>query len=113
MVRQFVERVESLKFGSVWSGDHVAIPRRGPSPYPYETGMTPASGDKRDASPPSMERSAMERSAMERSAIPDPLGILHFVAACTTRLKLGVSVLVLPMRNPFVGLVDITRAPWR
>ena len=37
-----------------------------------------------------------------RDHMLDPLAVLNYVAAITTRAKIGTSVLILPYRNPIV-----------
>jgi probable F420-dependent oxidoreductase len=90
VVRDFAQRVEGHGYDSLWVGDHVAIAREGKSQYPYNPGI------------PETESSPKRQPDSEGWGLPDPLGILHYVAACTERVKLGVSVLILPMRNPVI-----------
>lgn len=74
------EAAERLGYQSLWVGDHVVFPHRVSSTYPYnETGSSPF-----DPSEPLL----------------DPLTLLSWLAAKTTDITIGVSVLVLPMRNP-------------
>src|ERR671922_2167505 len=44
------------------------------------------------------------RSAVDRfgSVFYEPLTVLGFAAACTSRVRLGTTVLILPYRNPVV-----------
>jgi probable F420-dependent oxidoreductase len=77
---QFARRAEDLGFHSGWVSDHISWPRHITSSYPYTAdGSFPA--------PPDL-------------AWLDPLGTLFFVAACTERLKLGTTVLILGYRPP-------------
>jgi probable F420-dependent oxidoreductase len=77
---RLVARAEALGFDSVWVGDHIIIPRQIDSAYPYSpTGTPPFRPDE---------------SALE------PLTLLSYLAGCTSRLRLGVSVLIVPHRNP-------------
>jgi probable F420-dependent oxidoreductase len=73
-------KAEELGFESVWCPEHLAVPLEMSSPYPY-------SADGRFPGPPTV-------------ALHDPLIALAFVAAATTRIKLGTGVYVLPLRNP-------------
>jgi probable F420-dependent oxidoreductase len=73
---------ESLGFASVWVTDHIAIPQQSESPYPYSVdGKAPWSPN-----------------------IPylDALTALGWVGAVTRTIRLGTSVLILPLRPPLV-----------
>ena len=79
-VLTFARRIESLGYDSLWASDHVVIPRRIASRYPYSpAGQFPLGPDV-----PFLE----------------PLTTLALVAGVTERVRLGTSVLVLPHRNP-------------
>jgi probable F420-dependent oxidoreductase len=79
-VLTFARRMESLGYDSLWASDHVVIPRRIASRYPYSpAGQFPLGPDV-----PFLE----------------PLTTLALVAGVTERVRLGTSVLVLPHRNP-------------
>lgn len=78
----FAQLAEQHGFDSLWVSDHVVVPRRIRSRYPYR-------GD--GAFPVQPE-----------TAILEPLATLLFVAGVTQRAKLGTTVLVVPMRNPIV-----------
>lgn len=71
---------EALGFGSLWVTDHIAMPLRSGSRYPYTA----------------------DGSLPWDPAIPylDALSALAWVAALTRSVRLGTSVLVLPMRHP-------------
>ncbi|HSR23975.1 MAG TPA: TIGR03619 family F420-dependent LLM class oxidoreductase [Candidatus Eisenbacteria bacterium] len=74
--------VEELAYDSLWTGDHVVFPSDVRSPYPYNaTGAFPFDRDQ---------------------PLFEPLGLLAYLAGRTTTVRLSVSVLVLPMRNPLV-----------
>src|SRR5438309_2894565 len=82
---------ESLGFASVWVTDHIAMPQQSKSPYPY-------SADGKAPWPPN---------------IPylDALTVLGWVGAVTRTIRLGTSVLILPLRPPLavaktVGTLD-------
>ena len=77
---RFARRIDELGCHSGWVSDHIAWPEDIESKYPYtDDGSFPAP-----------------------QGIPwlDPLGTLFFVAACTERLRLGTSVLILGYRPP-------------
>jgi probable F420-dependent oxidoreductase len=73
-------RADELGFDSVWVGDHIIIPTQIASAYPFSPSGTP---------PFKPEESALE-----------PLTLLSYLAGCTSRLQLGISVLIVPHRNP-------------
>jgi probable F420-dependent oxidoreductase len=81
-VGQLAARAEALGFDSVWVSDHVVIPTDWASEYPY--------------GPPGTFTLASSRNYYE------PLITLAWVAGATRRVRLGVSVLVVPYRNPVV-----------
>jgi probable F420-dependent oxidoreductase len=75
-------RAEALGFDSVWSSDHVVMPARVESRYPYSaTGQFLVPPD---------------------STWFDPLIALAAVASVTARVRLGTSVVIVPYRNPIV-----------
>jgi probable F420-dependent oxidoreductase len=76
------ESAEEFGFDSLWTVEHVVVPKGYESPYPYSpTGKMPGPED---------------------SPIPDPLVWLSFVAARTSTIRLCTGVLILPQRNPLV-----------
>jgi probable F420-dependent oxidoreductase len=76
------QAAEERGFESIWLPDHLVIPQRVDSRYPYspdgESGLVPD------------------------TEILDPWVILSFIGAATTRLRLGTYVYILPLRHPFV-----------
>ena len=71
-----------LGFDSVWVSDHVAMPARVDSRYPYSSdGQWPFAPD---------------------FPWPDPLLVLAIAAATSSNIELGTSVVILPLRNPIV-----------
>src|SRR2546426_957988 len=76
----FARRAEALGYDSLWVSHHVVIPHTIRSRYPYnDTGDFPLS--------PSTD-------------FLEPLTVLPLVAAVTSKIRLGTSVLVLPHRHP-------------
>lgn len=71
---------EAAGYDSVWAADRIVIPWRIRTPYPYKE-------DLQFLVPP-------DRPFLE------PLTCLAFLAGCTARIALGMSVLVLPYRHP-------------
>ena len=78
----FAQMAEEYGFDSLWVSDHVIVPRKLDSRYPYARG-----GDF--PVPPDVP-------------MMEPIATLLFVAGVTQRAKLGTTVLVLPMRNPVI-----------
>ena len=74
------QRAEESGFDSVWTADRIIIPWEIKTPYPY-------AAEERFIVPP-------DRPFFE------PLTCLAFLAGCTTKIALGMSVLVLPYRHP-------------
>jgi probable F420-dependent oxidoreductase len=73
---------EQAGFDSVWGGEHVIVPTRIDSPYPYTAdGEMPGEKD---------------------TPIPDPLIWLAYVAAAAPTVRLGTCILIVPQRNPLV-----------
>jgi probable F420-dependent oxidoreductase len=76
------EEAERLGFDSVWVHDHVIMPSDVVSRYPYNaTGASPFRVDQ---------------------FIYDPITVMAAIAARTSRVQIGTSVLVVPYRNPLV-----------
>jgi probable F420-dependent oxidoreductase len=73
-------RAEEVGFDSVWLSDHLAMPERSSSWYPYGTDGT----IDWDATEPWLE----------------PMAVLAALAAVTERPRLGTAVLVAPLREP-------------
>jgi probable F420-dependent oxidoreductase len=80
---RLARRAEECGVDSVWVSDHVIIPEHAASVYPYDPSPRP--------SPALLQR-------LEQ--FYDALTTLAFVAGATTRVRLGVSVYVMPIRNP-------------
>jgi probable F420-dependent oxidoreductase len=71
---------EHCGFESLWTVEHVVIPKGYQTPYPYaKDGKIPGGEDV---------------------AIPDPLLPLGFVAALTKKIRLATGVMILPQRHP-------------
>jgi probable F420-dependent oxidoreductase len=82
-IRALALAADRLDFHSVWVPDHVVIPVGAQSPYPYAEPGTP-----------------FDVSRLQVTY--DPLATLPYLAGLTERVRLGVSVLVVPYRNPLV-----------
>ncbi len=82
---RLARHAEALGFDSVWVADHLVVPIETASVYPF---------DARDTPTPARLDGLVE--------FYEPLVTLAYLAAATTRVRLGVSVYVLPYRNPVV-----------
>jgi probable F420-dependent oxidoreductase len=79
-LQSFASECEALGVHSLWVSDHVCWPADIHSQYPYtDDGSFPVT--------PEM-------------GWLDPIGTLLFLAGCTTRVRLGTTVLILPYRLP-------------
>jgi probable F420-dependent oxidoreductase len=82
---RLARRAEACGFDSVWVSDHVIMPAENASVYPYDPAPHPA--------PASLQR-------LEQ--FYDGFTTLAFVAGATARVRLGISVYVVPIRNPIL-----------
>lgn len=81
-IETMARRVEELGFETVWVADHVVLPRNPASPYPYNEAHRLAW----DTDLPCFEA----------------LTTLAWAGAVTRRVRLGLTVLILPMRNTVI-----------
>jgi probable F420-dependent oxidoreductase len=80
---ELAQAAEAAGFESIWTVEHVVVPRAYQSKYPYSpTGRMGA--------------------GLEDFPIPDPLIWMAYVASATRTIKLGTAILILPQRNPVV-----------
>jgi probable F420-dependent oxidoreductase len=79
-IRSVAQRAEDLGYDHVWVSDHIVLPKKVDSFYPY----------------------AADGVATFRPDEPyfEPLAALNFIAGCTQRIRLGTHVLIIPYRNP-------------
>ena len=78
----FARAADSLGFESIWMADHVVLPAAGTTQYPYtEDGSFTRPGD---------------------TPFLETMTVLAYIAACTERVRIGSTVLILPYRNPVV-----------
>ena len=82
---RLARHAEARDVDSVWVSDHVIVPERIASIYPYD----------RSAQPQPAQLHNLEQ-------FYDALTTLAFVAGATSRIRLGVSVYVVPLRNPLL-----------
>ena len=85
---RLAQRIEELGYDSLWVSDHVVMPVKVESRYPYNS------------------RGVVGISSEED--ILEPFTTITFLAAATQRLRLGVSVLVLPYRHPVLNAKMLT-----
>ncbi len=84
VVRFFATKGDELGYDSLWMPEHVAFPVRFQSKYPY----TP------DGSFP---------GDMDLDT-PEPISVLNYAAALTKRIRLGTSIVILPLHHPlYIG----------
>ena len=83
-IRRLARRGEELGYGFVSLSDHIVIPRRIDSDYPYDRGGTY----------PGELFGSSEAEYLEQ------LTVAAFVAACTSKIELLTSVMVVPYRAP-------------
>lgn len=72
------QRVEKYGFSDVWVGDHIVFPSQIQSKYPYPGGF----------------------SSSPSEGILEPLVAMSYLGALTSKAHIGVSVLIIPYRNP-------------
>ena len=79
-LRGVAQRAEDLGYDHVWVSDHIVLPKKVESFYPY----------------------AADGVATFKPDEPyyEPLAALNFIAGCTQRIRLGTHVLIIPYRNP-------------
>jgi probable F420-dependent oxidoreductase len=88
LVRDYCTAAEELGYGSLWTVDHVVVPRRIESPYVLGRSPAPVSG-----------------ASVAEALAPnyESLSTLLWVAGFTSRVRLGTAVSVLPLRNPVLN----------
>ena len=77
----YARAAEDAGFESIWVFEHAVIPADYSSRYPYNP---------------------EGRIGIEDDDLPDPFGLLAFLAGVTQTLLLGTGVLILPQRSPVV-----------
>jgi probable F420-dependent oxidoreductase len=80
VIRAVAQAADAAGFSTLWSGEHTVMVDRPDSPYPY-------ADDGKIAVPSDADWL-------------DPLVILAFAAAVTTRLRLATGILLLPQHHP-------------
>lgn len=86
-VRVLARKAEEVGIESVWTYEHAIVPLDYESPYPYSsTGKMPATPE---------------------TPFLDPLIALSHVAGCTSKLRLGTGVNILPQTNPLLAAKQV------
>jgi probable F420-dependent oxidoreductase len=80
-VRAVASNAERLGFASIWAPEHVVLLDQYASKYPYSAGEFPMPIE---------------------TPFGDPFTTLAFVAACTSTIKLGTGICLVPEHNPLV-----------
>jgi probable F420-dependent oxidoreductase len=82
LIVQAAQAAEAAGFHSVWAPEHVLLFDEYASRYPY-------SADGR-----------LRAGAGDTGGVLEPLNLLAFVAAATSRIRLGTGICLVPQRNP-------------
>lgn len=92
MIRDFGRRAEGIGLDSIWMGEHVVLFDR--NTYGY-----PSSKDGRIPVP-------------EGGGMLDVVSAFGFLAAATTRIRLGTGVALVPQRNPIYTAKEVATLDW-
>jgi len=91
-LRAVGEAAEGAGFHSLWVAEHVVLFDEYASKYPYSAdGRIPAGGS---------------------SGILEPFSALSFLAACTSRIRLGTGICLVPQRNPVYTAKEAASVDW-
>ncbi len=82
---RIAQQAEAAGLDSVWVSDHVIVPEAVASVYPYDRAAAPQAANLKNL-----------------ECFYDALTTLAYIAGTTSRIRLGVSVYVLPLRNPII-----------
>ena len=83
---------EERGFHSIWVAEHVVLFDQYASKYPYSTdGKIPAAGE---------------------SGMLEPFTALSFLAASTSRIRLGTGICLVPQRNPVYTAKEVAAVDW-
>jgi probable F420-dependent oxidoreductase len=88
----YAHAADDSGFSSVWVGEHVVLFDDHVSPYPY-------SADGKIGLPP-------------ESGLLDQFATLSFLAAETSRVRLGTAICLLPQRNPVATAKEAATVDW-
>lgn len=91
-LERFARHAEDAGFESLWVGEHVVLFDEYDSPYPYsDDGKLFLSGEV---------------------GMLEPFSTLCFLAACTSRIRLGTGVCLVPQRNPVYTAKHVATLDW-
>jgi len=91
-LRVLGEGAEARGFESIWVAEHVVLFDEHASKYPYSgDGRFPLQGE---------------------SGLLDPFIALTYLAACTSTIRLGTGILLLPQRNPVYSAKEAATLDW-
>jgi probable F420-dependent oxidoreductase len=79
-IRHVAQRAEQLGFDGIWVSDHIVVPSSTVDHFARRFGDSTGIG----------------------SPIYEALTVLGFAAACTSKIRLGTTVIVVPYRNPLL-----------
>lgn len=92
LLRAIATEAEERGYATLWLPEHVVLFEEYRSRYPYSAdGKAPVPAG---------------------SGMLDPLATLAFLAACTTTIRLGTGICVLPQRNPVYAAKDVCTVDW-
>ena len=92
MIRDFGKRAEGIGLDSIWMGEHVMF-------FDKNTYGYPSSKDGRIPAPPG-------------GGMLDVVATFGFLAAATTKLRLGTGVALVPQRNPIYTAKEMATLDW-
>jgi probable F420-dependent oxidoreductase len=82
VLTRLARAADSLGYSTVTISDHIVLPKRSSEPYPYDkTGAFPGGADQ---------------------MYLEPIALAAWLLAATRRVRVAISVLVVPYRNPVV-----------
>jgi probable F420-dependent oxidoreductase len=81
LLRTVAMAAERLGFATIWAPEHVVLVEQYASKYPYSSGQFPGPSD---------------------IPIADPFTTLAYAAACTSTIRLGTGICLVPEHNPLV-----------
>jgi probable F420-dependent oxidoreductase len=91
-LRALGEAAETAGFHSLWAPEHVVLFDEYASQYPYaDDGRIPMGGEV---------------------GMLEPFGTLSFLAAVTSRIRLGTGICLVPQRNPVYTAKEVTNLDW-